>query len=381
MSSQAPARGWRRLHPAVRVGIVLVVLVVVVNLALTLLDSSTRGADETAPRSSSLSTGRTGIAAFAELLRRNDHGTGAQRGSLADTALDPRDALVVLDPVGLDGEESRAVRRFVERGGRLIAGGSGAVSLLDALLNTPPTWSSAGVPRAEPVGAVAEVAGIRSVRSADGGSWSEPGATTPVLVGDARVLATVTDVGRGRVVALADPSPLQNRLLGAADNAGFGLAAAGDSRGVVFAEGLHGYGREQGLGAIPGRWQAALIGLALAALLGVVAAGRRLGPPEDAARVLPPPRREYVDALAGSLARTRRPVEAIAPLQAAARGRLARRAGLPPSATEPELRAAAARLGWSPADINALFAPVITDDDVVAAGNALVRANEGGGES
>jgi hypothetical protein len=38
-------------------------------------------------------------------------------------------------------------------------------------------------------------------------------------------------------------------------------------------------------------------------------------------------------------------------------------------------------LGWSPADINALFAPVITDDDVVAAGNALVRANEGGGES
>lgn len=379
--AHAPARGWRRLHPAVRVGIVLVVLVVVVNVALTLLDSSTRGADETAPRSSSLSTGRDGIAAFAELLRRNDHGTEALRGNLADAALDPSNTLVVVDPVGLDREESQGIRRFVERGGRLLAGGSGATGLLDALLDAPPTWSAAGVPHAEPVGAAAEVAGIRSVRSADGGSWSEPGATTPVLVGDARVLATVTDVGRGRVVALADPSPLQNRLLGTADNAGFGLAAVGESRGVVFAEGLHGYGRERGLGAIPGRWQAALVGLALAALLGVVAAGRRLGPPEDAGRELPPPRREYVDALAGSLARTRRPVEALAPLQAAARSRLARQAGLPPNAAEPDLRAAAARMGWSPADINALFAPVITDDDVVAAGNALVRANKGGRES
>jgi Domain of unknown function (DUF4350) len=381
VSTQSPARGWRGLHPAVRVGIVLVVLVVLVNVALTLLDSSTRGADETAPRSSSLSTGSDGLAAFAELLRRNERGTEALRGNLADAALDPRDTLVVLDPVGLDREESQAIRRFVERGGRLIAGGSGATDLLDAVLDAPPTWSAAGVPRAEPVDAAPEVAGLRSVRSAGGGSWSDPGATTPVLVGDGRVLATVTDVGQGRVVALADPSPLQNRLLGTADNAGFGLAAAGEEPTVLFAEGLHGYGRERGLGAIPGRWQAALIGLALAALLGVVAAGRRLGPPEDAARELPPPRREYVDALAGSLARTGRPVEALAPLQASARARLARQAGLPPNAAAPELRAAAARLGWSQADINALFAPVVTDNDVVAAGNALVRANEGGAET
>ena len=381
VSTQSPARGWRGLHPALRVGIVLVVLVVLVNVALTLLDSSTRGSDETAPRSSSLSTGSDGVAAFAELLRRNDRGTEALRGNLADAALDPSDTLVVLDPVGLDREESQAIRRFVERGGRLIAGGFGATGVLDAVLDAPPTWSAAGVPRADAVGGAPEVAGLRSVRSAGSGSWSDRGATTPVLVGDARVLATVTDVGQGRVVALADPSPLQNRLLGTADNAGFGLAAAGEEPTVLFAEGLHGYGRESGLGAIPGRWQAALIGLALAALLGVVAAGRRLGPPEDAARELPPPRREYVDALAGSLARTGRPVEALAPLQASARAQLARQAGLPPNAAEPELRAAAARLGWSQADINALFTPVVTDDDVVAAGNALVRANEGGAET
>ena len=72
---------WRRLHPAVRVVIVIVALAVVVNIALSLLDSSTRGADDTAPRSSSLSTGREGLAAYAELLRRNDHATEAQRGN------------------------------------------------------------------------------------------------------------------------------------------------------------------------------------------------------------------------------------------------------------------------------------------------------------
>jgi hypothetical protein len=371
---------WRRLHPAVRVVIVIVALAVVVNIALSLLDSSTRGADDTAPRSSSLSTGRDGLAAYAELLRRNDHATEAQRGNVTNAALTPVDTLVVLDPVGFDRDEERAVRRFVERGGRLVAGGAGDTTLLlEALLTDPPVWSSAGIRDAEPVGGSPEVTGLDSVRTAGEGSWSEPGATTPILGDGSRLLATVAPLGRGRIVALADASPLQNRLLATADNAGFGLAAAGDGRNVVFAEGAHGYGEASGLGAVPGRWQAALIGLTLAALLGVVAAGRRLGPPEDASRPLPPARREYVDAVAVSLARTNRPAEALGPLQAAARARLARRAGLPPTASEPQLRAAAARLEWSAPETDALFAPARTAVDVVAAGRALARANEGEG--
>jgi hypothetical protein len=358
---------------------VLVVVIVLVNIALALLDSSTRGADETAPRSSSLSTGSDGLAAYAELLRRNDHETHAQRGSIADATLRPSDTLVVLDPVGLDEREARDVRRFVTHGGRLVAGGASTATLLRALFPSPPVWSRGGVRTAEPVGAVPETAGLRTVRTAAEGSWSQSGDTTPALGRGDRVLATVATVGRGRVVALADPSPLQNRLLGTADNAAFGLDAAGEGTTVVFAEGLHGYGEASGLGAIPWRWQAALIGLALAALLAAVAAGRRLGPPEDAARPLPPARREYVDALAVPLARTGRPGEALAPLQAAARERIARRAGLSPAATEQEVRAAAAGLGWSPTEIDALFAPPRTDEDVVAAGAALARAEQGDG--
>jgi hypothetical protein len=357
---------------------VLLVIVVVVNIVLSLVDSSTRGSDETAPRSSSLSTGRDGLAAYAELLRRNGHDTEAQRGDVTADAVASADTLVVLDPVGLGSDEERVVRRFVERGGRLLAGGPGATGLLAAVLADPPVWSSTGIREARVVGGAPEVSDLRSVRTAGEGSWSESGATTPVLGSANRALATVAAAGRGRVIALADPSPLQNRLLGSADNAAFGLDAAGDGRAVAFAEGAHGYGHAGGLGAIPGRWQAALVGLTLAALLGVVAAGRRLGPPEDAARPLPPPRREYVDALAVTLARTNQPVPALAPLQAAARARLARRAGLAPTASEAELRAAAARLGWTPAETDTLFAPARTTDDVVAAGRALARANEGG---
>jgi Domain of unknown function (DUF4350) len=375
------AGSWRRLHPAARAAIVVVVLAIVVNIVLSLLDSSTRGADETAPQSSSLSTGRDGLAAYAELLRRNDHDTDAQRGDVTGTTPSSADTLVVLDPVGFDRDEERSVRRFVERGGRLVAGGAGATGLLAAVVDDPPAWSPAGIRNAEPVGGAREVAGLDSVRTAGESSWSAPGETTPVLAGESRTLATVADVGRGRVVALADPSPLQNRLLGTADNACFGLAAAGEGRTVVFAEGAHGYGEASGLGAIPGRWQVALVGLTLAALLGVVAAGRRLGPPEDAARPLPPPRREYVDAVADSLARTKQSAEALAPLQAAARARLARRAGLPPKASEEQVRAAAARLGWSAAEADALFAPARTADEVVTAGSALARANEGEGEA
>jgi len=164
----------------VRVVIVIVALAIVVNIALSLLDSSTRGADDTAPRSSSLSTGRDGLAAYAELLRRTDHATEAQRGNVTDAALSPADTLVVLDPVGFDHDEERAVRRFVERGGRLVAGGAGATGLVAALLTDPPAWSSAGVGNAEPVGGTPEVTGLGSVRTAGEGSWSDPGATTPI---------------------------------------------------------------------------------------------------------------------------------------------------------------------------------------------------------
>ncbi|HEX6312947.1 MAG TPA: DUF4350 domain-containing protein [Acidimicrobiia bacterium] len=376
----ATGRGTRALHPAARFAVVALALVVLVNVALALLDSTTRGADEAAPRSSSFSTGSTGVAAWGELLRRNDRPTRALRGGLTDESLASGSTLVVLDPDGVDADEARHVRAFVEGGGRLVAGGSSVGSLLRELLDDPPRWSPAGVGRAVPEGEAPEVNGIAGVVTADEGSWGEIGETEAILGRGQRTLATVAAVGDGRVVMLADASPLQNRLLDRADNAAFALGVVGASGPVQFAEGQHGYGEATGLGAIPTRWKWALAGLAVAGLGGAVAAGRRLGPPEDAARSLPPPRRVYVDALGEALARSRRPAVALAPLQAAVRARLASRAGLGADATEAQLRAAAARFGWSAAETDALFEPPRSDDDVLAAGSALARVTGGGEE-
>jgi len=182
-------------------------------------------------------------------------------------------------------------------------------------------------------------------------------------------------VGAGTVFALADPSPLQNRLLDRWDNAAFGLQLAGAGRRVAFLESYHGYGRSSGLGALPLAWKLLLSGLALASIVYLFARGRRLGPPETTERELPPPRREYVDSLAGVLARTTRD-EAIAPVRRRAREALLRRAALAEDAGDEAVREAARRLGLGDDEANALLAPARTDADVLAVGRALAQIGQ-----
>jgi hypothetical protein len=181
-------------------------------------------------------------------------------------------------------------------------------------------------------------------------------------------------------VALADPSPVHNALLALDDNAAFALGAVGGpDRRVLFAEGAHGYGQGEGLSALPRRWRLALAGLGLAAAVWLVARSRRLGPPEDEARALPPPRWAYVDAVAGTLARTGRLAEASEPVRRRARELIARRTGLPPDAESDDMYQAAIRLGL-PADeaAAAVGAPAPTEEaGILAAGRALARLNGG----
>ena len=144
------------------------------------------------------------------------------------------------------------------------------------------------------------------MKTSGDGRWKERGALGSLLL--------VRPAGRGRIVLLADSSPLQNRLLGEADNAAFALALSGKGP-LTFVESVHGYGPQRGLAALPARFGWALIGLLLAALVLMVARGRRLGPPERERRELPPPRRAYVDALAATMARGKEREEAVRPVR------------------------------------------------------------------
>ena len=369
---------WRALSPWTRRLVVLAWALLGVNAGLAGLEAVTGGGDPSGPDASSYATAPRGLAAFAQLLEDQGHPVRRLRAPLDELELDPEATLVVAGARDLRAAEAGAVARFVEAGGRLIVAGDAPGPALRALAGGA-DWSPTSASPARPLAPVPEVSGVGTVAAAGTGSWSDAGASLPVLAGDDAILATVSTQGRGRVVALADASVWDNRRLAEADNAAFGLAAAGEGgRPVDFAEAHHGYGQARGLAAVPWRWRWALGGGLVAVLVAMWSRGRRLGPPEDAERDLPPPRRAYVDALAASLVRTRRPAESLAPLQAAARRRVAERAGLAPDAGDEEVRRAAAAIGLSAADVDALLRPVRSDDDVVAAGRALAGVERAG---
>lgn len=369
----------RRGRPAVVAGTVLLGLA-----ALSSLLAGGGGPASGSP-SSSYSNRPDGVSAWAVLLSRFGRDVVRLRGDLDSSRLDPAGTVVVLDAPRLTADEAEALGEFVGFGGHLVVGGAGAEHVLAAVVDEPPLRSRDGTPIARPAGTppAPEVDGVRTVRTARLGSWREPGGLEPVLAGDGgRVIALAGASGRGRVVALADTSPVRNALLAQEDNAGLAVGLVGAAhRQVSFAEGVHGYGQAEGLAALPRRWRMTLAGLGLAAAVWLVARSRRLGPPEDEARPLPPPRWAYVDAVAGTLARTGRPYEAAEPVRNRARELIARRAGLPADASADDLYPAAVRLGLPPDEASAVLgaAGPSEHDTVLAAGRALARLTGGEG--
>lgn len=375
MTPAAATGGWdafARLPRAARLGLVAAALLAVVELAGALVEPLGAGGDAGPAPSSVSSTAGDGLAAYAELLASAGHEVDVRAGGGGLAALGGDKTVVVAGgaPGAIDAE---ALAAFVERGGRLVVLGESPV--LPAVAGRGVRWESTPGGSARPAAAVAEVRGVRRVQSPGPGSWTETGPALPVLIGPRRdaVVAAVVVSGRGRVVLVASASVLHNENLAAADNAAFGLnAAGGPERGVVFYEPGRA-GGERGLAALPDRWKTALVALSAAVVLGLWSAGRRFGPPEAGARDLPPPRRVYVDALAATLAKTNDTDAALAPLRAAAMERLRQRAGLGPNVDAAGLRRAAAERGLAADEEAALFGPVQSSEQAMALGRAMVR--------
>jgi hypothetical protein len=208
------------------------------------------------PRGSSYATSAGGVAAYATLLERAGHEVRRIRAPLDERRPSPGETVVVVDGTRLTEDELAALDAQVRAGGRAILAGSATRSLPGA----------------------AGTGGVSRTRS----------------------------VGRGAYVLIPDATPLRNRALGLGDNAARALTLAGPpARRVAFVESVHGYHDERGLSALPDAVITCLWLLGLAALAFLVLRGRRLGPPEAAARELAPPRRAHVEALAAALARTK----------------------------------------------------------------------------
>ena len=354
---------------AARAGLAVLAAIVAVNVVAMLVDAL--APSPSGPPSSSFATKPQGLAAWAELARRNGIRVRALRDAPSERSLGDGGTVAVMDAGHLTGDEARALRAFAERGGRVVAGGQPAgwtATLLGS--DTPPDWEDDGPASARRAAATPETAGVERVETAGDGRWTGDADAERALAGDEGSLLLTTSAGRGRIALLADTSPLQNRLLDHGDNAALALALSG--RGpLTFVESVHGYGPQRGLAALPARFGWALIGLLLAALVFMAARGRRLGPPERERRELAPPRRAYVDSLAATLARGRQREQAVRPVREEARRRLARRAGLRDDAGEEAWLEAARGAGLDDEAARALNGPADDDDAVVATGRAL----------
>lgn len=364
---------WRGMPPWARWVIGILIGVIALNVTLTFLRDAYGGAE--GRPSSSYSTGPGGVAAYAELLARHGHPVTPLRGPLSIESLPDRGVLVVLDPDTLTSAQVFDLITWTAGGGYLVIGGRPELWASGFEFENELRWSPAGIVSAEPLADVPEMSNVTTVGGEGFGSWEATGPALPVAgleSSPARDLIAIAEIGNGRAVLLADTSLLHNRYLANEDNAVFALNVAGPSETpIYFAEGIHGYGNETGLAAIPLRWKFALGGLALATIVWMIAVGRRLGPPEPDARDLPPPRRAYVDALATTLARTRRPDEVVAPVRAAARAKIARRAGLEPDSDERALEGAGRALGLSDEEIAAVLGR--SRGDVVTVGRAVTK--------
>jgi hypothetical protein len=367
---------WQKLPVTARVVVAVVGAIVALELGLAALETATGGTGPSGPASSSYATQPAGLAAYAELLAATGHPVRRLRTEV--TELEPTATLVFADAPVAD-DEFAAVGRFVENGGRVVLAGAPSIPLAQALVDGAVGWQPSAPTTARPVPpavSALDVSSVGSVRTAGEGGFDGTGAARPVLDAGGTPVAAVADLGHGTVVLLADPSMLQNRFLGQAGNAAFGLAAAGPAaRPVVFGEVGHGYGKTTGFDALPSHWRWALLGAALATLVWVWSRGRRLGPPDEDDTEPLPRRRAYVDAVAATLLRTGDPAGGIEPVQAAGRDRLARRTGVAAD-DDAQLRAAAIKAGISEQDVDAIISPVRSHDDAVRAARALTRLGE-----
>jgi len=205
---------------------------VVLNVALVVIGELLPS--PSGPASSSYATAPRGLAALADLLDASGRPVRRARELPGKARLDPRSTVVLLDPDILRAEEARLLRRFVEQGGRLVAGGREPGPWIAALLGSDLEWKSPSQRTWRPAVPIAALRGVEEVRTAGEGAWDKPGPGLRALVGRGkRSLLLQAGLGAGQVLLLADASPLQNRLLARADNAtlALGLAGALDSPG------------------------------------------------------------------------------------------------------------------------------------------------------
>lgn len=351
------------------VGLGLVVLVV-----LGLFGSGDGGERERGPRDGWSSADRDGLGGWRALLRHEGVPLRIVDVDEDRVRLLPRTTYLFAEG-DLTPTLARRVLRETARGARVVAVGRDAIALGDELGLLRPIDAAlelgrrarrepetAAVDRVQADGArgwPAETEALSALVVADGDA-----APPPMLVGERRV-------GDGSLVLVADRQLVENDRLADRDNAALAVGLAGRGRVVA----LRPRADATAAGGLSPRVGAVLGLLVLAAIAGLLARGRRLGPAVEPDDDPAPSRSAYVDALAAALARTRDRDAALRPIRERARALLRRRVGLAPDAGPDEVAAAARRAGLDEAGARALAGDGDATDPR-AAGRALAALEQ-----
>ena len=247
-------------------------------VAVSLIFAS--GSDDTSEVPSTYSTGSHGAKAAYLLLKSSGYRVERWEQPLTGLPDEAGVTLVLAEPQGLPTDDERtALRRFIERGGRVIATGMAGSSFLPEHAAVPVPfagWTWQRVPAQSPSSITRAAPEITLALQA---FWSARSSAVS-LYGDDEKSAVVTyRVAGGQVIWWASATPLTNAGLKEPGNLEFLLACVGDrARRVLWNERAHGDRRSlaESVMQTPLKWMFPQLGaFALAALLTY---SRRSGP-------------------------------------------------------------------------------------------------------
>ncbi|MFY9854393.1 MAG: DUF4350 domain-containing protein [Terracidiphilus sp.] len=268
------------------------------------------GNDNDNPLPSSYLAGQHGARAAYETLLRSNYPIERWEQPLSDlaTTAGPETVVILAQPFTREPEDIKAVRKIVERGGRVLSTGYWGGFILPGEASERPAEFNFAACKLEPEGLDAEPDAVAN----SGEVWMVPHATWKLGNPAARVEYSCAgnpavveyDWGKGHIVWWASSTPLENGSLSRAHNLDLLLNSLGPRAGHRFYwdESLHGDIRSKWSYAAGPALTMLWIGLVVVALLIVLSFSRRSGPVRD----LPPPARatpiEFLEAL-GSLYR------------------------------------------------------------------------------
>ena len=259
------------------------------------------GNDNDNPLPSTYLAGQHGARAAYETLLRSGYTLERWERPLNELAATagPETVVILAQPYSPEPEDIKAVRKIVERGGRVLSTGYLGGSILPGEASQPPPGFNFAACRLDPEGLDA--------LSGSGETWMVPKASWVVgnpahrveysCAGNPAVVEF--DWGKGHAVWWASSTPLENGSLSRAHNLDLLLNSLGPREGHHFYwdESLHGDVRSVWSYAAGPSLTMLWIGLPVMALLIVFSFSRRAGP----VRELPAPRRatpiEFLEAL------------------------------------------------------------------------------------